>query len=63
VGERKTDEGSDQKHLVYFVKFQDSLGEAGDIVGSDLKIILGRARVTQKRAVRRFDDVASEETR
>ena len=63
MGERKTDEGSDQKYLVYFVKFQDSLREAGDIAGSDLKIMLGQARATQIRTVRRFDDVAREETR
>ena len=54
---------SDQIDLVDFVKFEDFVREAGDIAGSELKIILGRARITQKRAVRRFDDVASEETR
>ena len=54
---------SDQIDLVDFVKFEDFVREAGDIAGSELKMILGRARVTQKRAVRRFDNVASEETR
>ena len=54
---------SDQIDLVDFVKFEDFVREAGDIAGSELKIMLGQARVTQKRAVRRFDDVTSEETR
>jgi hypothetical protein len=63
VGERKTDEGSDEKYSVYFVKFDDSLREAGDIAGSDLKIMLGQTRATQIRKVRRFDHVAREQTR
>ena len=54
---------SDQIDLVDFVKLEEFVREAGDIAGSELKIMLGRARVTQKRAVRRFDDVASEQTR
>ena len=54
---------SDQIDLVDFVKLEDFVRGAGDIAHSELKIMLGRARVTQKRAIRRFDDVASEQTR
>ena len=54
---------SDQKHLVYFVKLDDFLREAGSITGSELKIMLQQARATQMRPVRRFDDVASKEAR
>ena len=54
---------SDQKHLVYFVKFEHSLTDARGIAGSKLKMMLRQARATQMRTVRRFDDVASKETR
>jgi hypothetical protein len=54
---------SDQKDLVYFVKFENFLREAGGIAGSELEIMLGQARATQMWAVGRFDDVASQETR
>ena len=49
--------------MVDFVKFEDFVREAGDIAGSEHKIMLGQARATQLRMVRRFDDVAGEETR
>jgi hypothetical protein len=54
---------SDQKDLVYFVKFENFLREAGGIAGSEIEIMLGQAHATQMWAVRRFDDVASQETR
>ena len=54
---------SDQKHLVYFVKFEYSLSDARGIAGSELKMMLRQARATQMRTVRRFDDVASKESR
>jgi hypothetical protein len=49
--------------LVYFVKFEDSLREAGSIAGSELKIMVRGGCVPQARTVGRFHDVASEETR
>lgn len=48
---------SDQIDLVDFVKLEDFVRGAGDIARSELKIMLGRARVTQKRAIRRFDEL------
>ena len=54
---------SDQKHLVYFVKFEHSLSDPRGVAGSELKMMLQQGRATQIRTVRRFDHVASEETR
>ena len=54
---------SDQIDLVDFVKFENFVREAGDIAGSELKIMVRGGCVPQARTVGRFHDVASEETR